>query len=68
MREMLEESGLGDMVEELFPYTAEFSHNLVTVIDPEDIKGTSFWSDRTLIESLYESRGKLYKKPLTKAE
>jgi hypothetical protein len=55
MRDFLEKSGLGDLVEEIFPFTAEFSHNLVTIMDPEDIKGTHHWSEKTLIESYYES-------------
>ena len=33
LREVLETSGLEDMVEELFPFTSEFSHNLVTIMD-----------------------------------
>lgn len=50
MREVLVLIGLEDMVEEIFPYTAEFSHNLVTIIDDEDLKGTKFWSDETLMQ------------------
>jgi hypothetical protein len=45
MRDVLEKSGLEDLVEEIFPFTAEFSHNLVTILDKEDIKGTQHWSD-----------------------
>lgn len=41
---------LEDMVEELFPFTAEHAYNLVTIIDEEDIKGTKFWSNETLME------------------
>ena len=58
MREMLIESGLEDMVEEIFPYTAEYSHNLVTIIDEEDLKGTKLWSEEnTLTDLHYMSKG-----------
>ena len=49
LREVISQAGLDDMVEEIFPFTAEFSHNLVTIVDPEDIKGTKHWSDETLV-------------------
>jgi len=49
MREVVSKAGLEDLVEEIFPFTAEFSHNLVTIIDPEDIKGTKHWSEETLL-------------------
>jgi hypothetical protein len=63
---VLDEAGLGDIVEEIFPFTAEFSHNLVTIIDPEDIKDTELWSDETLVDNYYRSRG--LKRSLTKKE
>jgi hypothetical protein len=56
------------MVEEIFPFTAEYAHNLVTIIDPEDIKGTKFWSDETLMERYYKSKGKKYVRRLSPAE
>jgi acyl-homoserine lactone acylase PvdQ len=59
LRDVLEKSGLEDMVEEIFPFTAEYSHNLVTIIDPEDIKGTKFWSDETLVQKYHKLTGKL---------
>jgi penicillin amidase len=40
LREVLEKEGLADMVEEIFPFTAEFSYNLVTILDADDIKDT----------------------------
>jgi acyl-homoserine lactone acylase PvdQ len=49
-REIIQESGLEDMVEEIFPFTAEFSHNLVTIIDAEDLVNSPFWSNETLVE------------------
>jgi len=48
LRDVLEREGLEDLVEELFPFTAEYSHNLVTIMDPEDLKGTPLWSEETL--------------------
>ena len=56
------------MVEEIFPFTAEFSHNLVTILDQDDIKGTQFWSDETLMEKYYKSQGKKYSRRLSKKE
>lgn len=56
------------MVEELFPFTSEYSHNLVTIVDPEDIKGTQFWSDTNIVERYYSERGLKYERKLTTAE
>ena len=56
------------MVEEIFPFTAEYAHNLVTIIDSEDLKGTKFWSDETLLERYYKSQGKTYSRKLSKLE
>lgn len=53
------------MVEEIFPFTADHSYHMVTVIDDEDFKGTKFWSDSTLSERYHKSRGT--KPKLTKA-
>ena len=66
MRDVLDKSGLGDLVEEIFPFTAEFSHNLVTIIDAEDIKDTHHWSDKSLVERYHQSQGKIYKRKLSK--
>jgi penicillin amidase len=49
LRDVLEKAGLEDLVEEIFPFTAEYAHNMVTIIDGEDIRGTKFWSDETLV-------------------
>lgn len=38
------------MAEEIFPFSAEYSHNLVTILSEEDIRGTKHWSDETLTE------------------
>lgn len=45
------------MIEQIFPYTAEYSYNMVTIIEDEDIKGTKFWSDETLTDQHHRSRG-----------
>ena len=45
------------MVEEIFPYTSEFSYNLVTVMNEEDIAESGF----THSESLLDKRNKLLK-------
>ena len=68
LRDVLEKEGLEDMVEEIFPFTAEYAHNLVTIVDPEDLKGTRFWSDETLLERYYKSNGKTYSRKLSKSE
>ena len=36
-RELIADSGLADMVDEIFPFTAEHSYNLVTVINDEEL-------------------------------
>jgi len=56
------------MVEEIFPFTAEYAHNLVTIMDAEDLKGTALWSDETLMERYYKSKGKKFVKRLSKSE
>jgi hypothetical protein len=38
------------MAEEIFPFTSEYAHNLVTILDEDDLRGTKFWSDETLLE------------------
>ena len=70
LRDVLDKAGLEDMVEELFPFTAEYAHNMVTIIDPEDIKGTKMWSDETLMEKYYKTSkgGKRYARRLSKKE
>jgi hypothetical protein len=65
---VLESAGLEDMVEEIFPFTAEFSHNLITIIDAEDLVGTPYWSNETLVERYYKSQGKTYQRKLSKKE
>lgn len=57
MRELLAKIGLEDMVEEIYPFTADYSHNLVTIVNDEDIKGTRFWSDETLSERYHKAKG-----------
>lgn len=68
LRDVLEHSGLEDMVEEIFPFTAEYSHKLVTIMDLDDVKGTQHFSPETLIEQYYKSQGKNYEKKLSASE
>ena len=49
MRELLDKSGLEDLTEQIFPYSAEFVYKPTTVIDPEDLIGTQWWSNETLV-------------------
>lgn len=65
LRELLTNLDLDNMVEEIFPFTADHSYHMVTVIDDEDFKGTKFWSDSTLSERYHKARGT--KPKLTKA-
>lgn len=42
------------MAEEIFPFSAEFSHNLVTIIGEEDIIGTKHWTDKETLAEQYK--------------
>ncbi len=42
------------MAEEIFPFTAEFSHNLVTILSEEDIIGTKHWSETETLLDQYK--------------
>ena len=53
IREFLTEINLEDMIEEIFPFTAEFSDNMVTILNDEDIAGTSFWHNQTIMQRYY---------------
>jgi acyl-homoserine lactone acylase PvdQ len=33
-----------DLVEQIIPFTSEYTHNLVTIFDKEDLKDSSYWS------------------------
>ena len=57
MRDMLSKMNLEAQIEEIFPFTADYSHNLVTILNDEDLKGTDFWSDKTLSERYHEAKG-----------
>lgn len=57
-REVLLISDLEDLVEEIIPFTANYSTNMVTIVDTEDIKGTPHWSDETLSERYLRDKKK----------
>ena len=46
------------MTEQVFPFTAEFSENMVTILSEEDIIGTSFWHNQTIMQRYYAQTGK----------
>ncbi len=46
------------MVEELVPFTSEFSHNLVTIMNEDDAKAHGFWSEESLLDKYHVSQGK----------
>jgi hypothetical protein len=67
MRDYLGHINLEDMIDEIFPFTAEFATNMVTIMNEEDIIGTKFWSDSSLVERYHSATGrspKLSKKQL----
>lgn len=41
---------LEEIIGEIVPHTAEFSHDLVTILDDDDIKQQGQWSEQTLTE------------------
>lgn len=47
-----------DMIEEIAPFTAEFSHNLVTIIDEEDLPEHEK-TDVTILQRYQEYKAKL---------
>ena len=52
LREILksESSELAEIADELVPYTSEYLHKLVTVLDDDDVKRMGKWSDTTLAD------------------
>jgi acyl-homoserine lactone acylase PvdQ len=50
MREILksESPELAELADELVPYTAEYLHKLVTVLEEEDLRRMGKWSEETL--------------------
>jgi hypothetical protein len=56
-----------DLVEQLIPFTSEYSHNLVTIFDKDDLKDSSFLSPaEDLIDQYKKTRNvkKIQKKNL----
>jgi len=45
LREVMDDFGLEDLLEEIVPFTAEYTHKMVTIIGEEDIKDTQHWSE-----------------------
>jgi penicillin amidase len=41
---------LKDMIEEILPFTSEFSHNLVTMMDESDARRSGIYSDDSLLD------------------
>ena len=56
MRDVLENnlSLDSDLVEQLIPFTSEYSHNLVTIFDENDLKDSSYWSSAEDLLSQYK--------------
>ena len=46
----LEDGELRDLVEEIVPFSKEFSHNLTTVLDDQDMKQAGLYSSKTLMD------------------
>jgi hypothetical protein len=51
----LEDGDLKDIVDEIVPFSNEFSHNMVTILDDDDMKQQGLYSDETLM-SRYKSK------------
>lgn len=63
MREILksESPELAELADELVPYTAEYLHNLVTVLEEADLRRMGKWSDETLSEKYKKNQDHLKK-------
>ncbi len=48
-----------DLVEQLIPFTSEYTHNLVTIFDDEDLKEQSYWSPTKDLLSEYKKTKKV---------
>ena len=47
--ESLEEGELKDLVDEIVPFSQEFSHNLKTILDDDDMKQQGLFSEKPLL-------------------
>ena len=48
--ENLEDGEIKDMVEQIVPFSSEFSHNLKPILDDDDMKQQGLYSEETLLE------------------
>jgi len=57
MREFVSELSpeLKEMMEELVPFTSEYTHNLVTLMNEEDTVQSGLWSEESLLDKYHES-------------
>lgn len=49
---------LKSMVEELVPFTSEFSHKLVTIMNEDDAKAHGIWSEESILDKYHVSQGR----------
>jgi acyl-homoserine lactone acylase PvdQ len=61
MREILksESPELAELADELVPYTAEYLHKLVTVLEEEDLRRMGKWSEETLSQKYKKNQDHL---------
>lgn len=50
-----EASELKSMIDELVPFTSEYTNNLVTIMNEDDAKDAGWWSDESLLDKYHES-------------
>ena len=44
------DADLGELVEEMLPFTSEFMHDIVTIVDEDDLKEWDQYSEESLLE------------------
>jgi len=49
---------LKSMMEELVPFTSEYTHNLITLMTEDDAIQSGFYSEESLLDKYHESQGK----------
>ena len=63
MREIfseLEDGALKDMVEELVPFTAEFTYNQTTILNELEMKEEGLWHEEPLLDRYNKREGSEY--------
>jgi len=48
-----------DLAEQLIPFTADYTHNLVTIFDKDDLVDTHHWNHAETISEVYKKTKKI---------